>query len=58
MPRYVQKPLDLPVSRQEQKAADRDNWVKKHLAESRAADEEKRSRLRALRITNKVNKLD
>ena len=49
-PRYLQKPLEpVILNRQEKKAAERDEWVKKHLAETRKGDEEKRLRLQALR---------
>jgi len=37
------------LSRSEQKAADIDNWVKKHIAQSREAQNAKTSRLKALR---------
>ena len=49
--RYVQKPLEISLSRLEQKAADRDVWVRKHLEDARKADALKRARLRKLRKT-------
>ena len=50
MSRAIQKPLSQPtLSRSERKAADIDNWVKKHIAQSRDAQNAKTSRLKALR---------
>ena len=52
MSRRVARPVIL--SRSEQKAANIDSWVKTHLAERRAADASKTTRLKALRAAREA----